>query len=155
MSVTHLELRPKRKSYKVIMELAWNAYDTKSILRSIQKVRMALGVVHLSKTCAANRIQLDKQFLSSKLTNVVRNSDMWPVNHHVISSDYSHWRKFIKCIFSGVNSTLTTPLGNWVNQDQLSWKNHWDFFLSSNREFLLSSSQKRSLAQTSENITPP
>ena len=96
------------------MDLATKAYDNKSILRSIQKVRMALGIVHLRKICVYNGIQLDKRFLSRKIQNVVRNSDMWPVKHHVKSSDYTHLRKLIKGIFSVDKTTLTTPLRNWV-----------------------------------------
>ena len=117
------------------MDLAKKIYVNKSILISIQKVRMALGIVLLSEIFSANGIQLDKRFISIKLQNVVRNSDVWPVKNHVTSSGYNHWRKRIKGIFNGVNSTLTTPLGNWVNQDQITWKNHWYFFLYSNREF--------------------
>ena len=102
------------------MDLATKIYVNNSILISIQKVRMALGIVHLSEICSTNRIQLDKLFISIKLQNVVRHSDIWPVKNHVTSSDYTNRRKRIKGIFNGVNSTLTTRLGNWVNQDQLT-----------------------------------
>ena len=78
------------------MELATKLYSKTSVLRSIQRVRMSLGVVHLSDICSANGIQLDNRFLSQKLSNVVRNTDKWPVRHHVNNNDYKHWRKSLR-----------------------------------------------------------
>ena len=54
ISIPHQELMPNRENDRSIMDLATKFYDNTSVLRSIQRVRMSLGLVNLSNICAAN-----------------------------------------------------------------------------------------------------
>ena len=66
ISIPHQELHPKRDKDRTLMEMASELYSKPSVLRSIQRVRMSLGLVNLSDICSANGIQLDERFLSQK-----------------------------------------------------------------------------------------
>ena len=103
------------------MDLATQHYTDTSQLRSIHKIRMALGVVHVSDLCSADGRKLDHRFLSRKMRRVVRNTDSWPVKHNVTNLNYTPRRKLLKQIFIGEILTLITPLGNWLKCDQQSW----------------------------------
>ena len=54
INIPHIELEPKRINDKSIMLLASSFFTTKRSLRSIQRIRMKLGVIHLSNICNAN-----------------------------------------------------------------------------------------------------
>lgn len=66
ITIPHQELIPNREKDRSIIDLATELYDKSLILRFIQRVRMSLGLVHLSDICAANGLQSDKRFLSKK-----------------------------------------------------------------------------------------
>ena len=136
IEVPHHEIYPKREGDKAIMDLATKYYTDTSKLRSIQKVRMELGVVHVSDLCSADGRRLDNRFFSSKLKSVVCNTDSWPVKHRVNKKYYTHWRNLLNKIFNGENSILITPLMNWLKCDQQRWITEWDFFQSESRKFL-------------------
>ena len=112
---------PNRENDRSIMDLATKFYDKTSVLRSIQRVRMSLGLVNLSDICAANGLQMDKRFISKHIPKVVRNTCKWPVQHHVDNNDIRLWRKFLKEVFNSYNSTLQTPLGKWISTDYIKW----------------------------------
>ena len=88
ISIHHQKLIPNREKYRSLIDLATELYDKPSVLRSIQRVRMSLGLVILSDICAANGLQLDKRFLSKQKSKVLRNKGKWPVQHHVDNNDF-------------------------------------------------------------------
>ena len=57
------------------------------------------------------------------------------MKHHVVPSDYKHWRRAIEFLILG-NLQLRQPLGNWIIASDTEWIDNWDWFLSDNREFL-------------------
>lgn len=136
IEVIHHAIRSKRKGDMAIMDLVTQYYTNTSQLRKIQKVRMELGVVHVSDICSADGHRLDNRFLSNKMKSVVCNNDSWPVKHNVNKQDHTMWNKLLKRIFSGTNTSLITPLREWIKCDQHTWFTECDFFLSDNREFL-------------------
>jgi len=75
-------------------------------------------------------------FISRSPFGGIRNDIIWPVKHHVTSSDYTTWSKAMEFVFSGPNQTLTTPLGDWIVESDQEWLSEWDWFLSVDREFL-------------------
>ena len=56
-------------------------------LRKIQRVRMELGVLHISNICSADGRRLDKRFLSNKMKSIVRSGNLGPVKHNVTKQD--------------------------------------------------------------------
>ena len=85
ISIPHHEIKPKSFLDKPLMELASNILQSE--IRSIQKIRMMLGVTHVRNICTMNNIKLDTYFFSSKLKRKIRNTEDWLVNHHVTNSD--------------------------------------------------------------------
>ena len=80
---------------------------------------------------------MNKRFLSKKLIGVIRDTDQWPVKHHVTNHDYKHWNKLLNRIFNGNNSTLTNPLKDWIKTDVQRWVTEWGFFLIKDMEFFV------------------
>jgi len=64
-----------------------------------------------------------------------RNDYAWPRKHHVVSSDYTLWRKAMKFLFPN-DLQLLQPLGEWIITSDAEWLDNWDWFLSEDREFL-------------------
>ena len=63
-----------------------------------------------------------------------RNDFEWPSKHHVSSSDFTTWRKTLEYIFP--NEQLTTALGPWILEQPSDWLNLWDWFTSTDGQFL-------------------
>ena len=111
-------------------------FSTIADLRSIQRVRMMLGVVHISDITSANGTRLDKQMLDTNVHQKVKNTYDWPSKHHVNAKDISIWRKLLNYIFPLETKSLPIPLGNWNTMTTEQWLNSWDFFITPNKEFL-------------------
>ena len=73
-------------------------------------------------------------FLVSNVFECKRNDHVWPSQHHVVSSDYTLWRKAMEFLFPD-NLHLRQPLGNWIIKSDSEWTDKWDWFLSTEREF--------------------
>ena len=63
---SHGELSPNRLNAIPIMLLASQHFTDNASLRSIQKVRMAMGVIHLSDICYVDGRSLDSRYLFTK-----------------------------------------------------------------------------------------
>jgi len=118
------------------MDTVKQHFDLKAELPAINRVRMQHNVVSLSDICSANSTSLDTAFLSRSPFGGGRNDFIWPVKHHVSSSDYTIWSKAMEFVFSGPNQTLTTLLGDWPVESDQEWLSELDWFLSVDRDFL-------------------
>jgi len=85
---------------------------------------------------ALEQNEITPTFLSRSPFGGCRNDLIWPLKHHVSSSDYTLWSKAMEFVFSGPNQSLLSPLGEWLVDSYQKWLSEWDWFLSSDREFL-------------------
>ena len=79
---------------------------------------------------------MDPIFYETSLPNVRRNTYDWPIKHFISSQDVARWRRFLKHVFGGVNSSLTKSLGKWIDMSSENWVDNWDYFQTQNKEFL-------------------
>jgi len=133
LNIDHAILKPKRLLDTAIMDAAKQYFDSKADLRAINRVRMHHKVVSLSDICSANGSSFDTTFLSRTPLGGSRNDFIWPVKHHVSSSDYTTWSKAMEFVFAGPNQTLPIPLGDWLVETDQEWLSEWDWFLSVDR----------------------
>jgi hypothetical protein len=110
-------------------------FNSTAALRAINRVRMLHGVINVSDITAADGRALDQGFLVSNAFEGKRNDHIWPSQHHVVSSDYTLWRKAMEFLFPD-NLHLRQVLGNWIIQSDCEWTDNWDWFLSADREFI-------------------
>jgi hypothetical protein len=133
LNIDHAILKPKRLLDTAIMDAAKRYFDSKADLRAINRVRMHHKVVSLSDICSANGSSFDTTFLSRTPLGGSRNDFIWPVKHHVSSSDYTTWSKAMEFVFAGPNQTLPIPLEDWLVETDQEWRSEWDWFLSVDR----------------------
>ena len=115
-------LTPARDNDKSIMALALDLFTTSSDLKSIDRVRCFLRVIHLSDISSANGRNLDKRFLSPKTLTVNKNSYLWPLNRKTFASDFTAWRKLMRWIFPLEPHSLLHPLTTWSKHiDWIGW----------------------------------
>ena len=136
ISVSHKELQPNRDGDIPLMTLAQQLYSTTSELRSIQRVRMKLGVIHLSDVTSADGKKMNPDFYSIPPSKIHRNNYDWPIKHHITKEDKALWRRFLKKIFCGGNDVLPQQLGAWIDMPTANWIDTWDYFQSPCTEFL-------------------
>ena len=136
ISIQHKEITAQRKYDKPIMVLASSLFTKVSELRSIQRVRMKIGVTHLSDICTAQGTRLDSSISSTNVERRVKNDYAWPSKHHLNAYDIFMWRKLLKNIFSSGDQVLQVPLGAWNTTSQQQWIHNWDYFVSDDRQFL-------------------
>ena len=118
------------------MSMAHHFYQDPSTLKSIQRVRMAFGVTHLSNVCSVDGTNLDKRFLQSQPNVIIKNNYDWPIKHHVSRYDMSKWRNLLRKIFCANALTLPHILGPWTPMSQSQWVETWDFFVTADKQFL-------------------
>ena len=136
ISVQHAELEPQREGDISLMKLAQQHFHRKTEIRSIQRVRMKLGIIHLSDITTADGKKMEPKFYSTSLPTVWRNKYDWPIKHFISREDIARWRKFLKYIFEGDNGSLINPLGEWIDMTSDYWVDNWDYFQTENKEFL-------------------
>ena len=68
-------------------------------LKAIQEVQMIIEVVNVSDVCTSDGRSMDTFLLLSKQKYRQRNGYTWHLKHHVLSTDYTVWRKLLKKIF--------------------------------------------------------
>ena len=136
LSIPHKAMHPPRARDKPLMQIASTHFTTVADLRSIQRVRMKLGVTHLSDITTADGRKLDMTMFDTNVQKHHKNDFDWPSKHHMNKKDVWLWRKFLKMIFSSYNNSLPLRLGNWCNMDRDTWLSTWDYFISENKEFL-------------------
>ena len=136
LSIPHTTLEPNRQRDESIMSIASQFFSNCSDLRSIQKVRMTLEIVHLSDITTADGSRLDQKYLTPKLCKSHKNCYDWPQKHQVNSKDISMWRKLLGYVSPLEAKSLSMALGNWNNMSKHNWTKTWDFFTDVNREFL-------------------
>jgi len=98
LNIDHTTLKPKRLLDRAIMDTVKLHFDSKADLCAINRVRMQHIVVSLSDICSANGTSLDTTFLSRSPFSGSRNDFIWPVKHHVSSSDYTTWSKAMEFV---------------------------------------------------------
>ena len=136
ISLKHSILSAQREDDVSIMTLALKIFPNKKDLRSIQNMRMKLNVIHISDITTADGIKLDPKFYSTTPSSIQRNVYKWPTKHHITRQDTTLWRKFLTQIFQGPQYSLEHPLGAWHPMPDSQWIDNWDYFLTSDREFL-------------------
>ena len=136
ISTNHGELSSQRYGDISIMKLAHDRFTDAASLRSIQRVRMACGIVHLSDLCTADGRALDEIYLKSALPPPSKNLYDWPQKHRINRHDMAKWRRFVRTIFEIDSKYLSNPLGPWLHMDMETWMGSWDFFLSPDMELL-------------------
>ena len=65
-------------------------------LRSIQKVRMMIGVINVSDVFTSDGRSMDTSFLLSKQKYRRRNGYKWPLKYYILSTEYTIWGKLLK-----------------------------------------------------------
>jgi hypothetical protein len=84
-------------------------------LRTDNRERMLHGVVNISYITAADGRKLDQVFLVSDAFENKTNDHIWPNQHHVVSSDYTLWRKAMEFLFpENLQFQIKTTSGNWI-----------------------------------------
>ena len=78
------------------MKLAQQLFKKKAERRSIQHIRMKLGVVHLSDISIADGNKMEPNFYSTSLPSIKRNAYEWPIKYHVNQRGTSMWRIFLR-----------------------------------------------------------
>ena len=136
LSIPHETLAPQREGDQPIMLLASQYFSTTAELRSIQRVRLLLGVTHLSDISTANGYKMDITMFDTHLHKHHKNLYDWPSKHHTNVYDIWKWRKLLKYIFCLDNTSLPLPLGNWVHMNDATWLYTWDYFTTTDNEFL-------------------
>ena len=74
ISLKHTELQPQREGDMAIIALAQQKYIIKRDMISIQRIRMKIGVVHLSNICTADGRKMDRTFYSTSVDPIRRNN---------------------------------------------------------------------------------
>ena len=136
ISTTHGELSPQRQGDIAIMNLAIRHFTDTASLRSIQRIRMAAGIVHLSDLCSADGRALDDRYLNTSLPSPSKNTHEWPTKHYFNRHDMATWRKFVRQLFDINAKYLSNPLGTWIEMDQPTWLDSWDYFVTPDKEIL-------------------
>ena len=132
--VPHFQLEPKREHDRSLMDLAHQFSQSTTILRAINRVRMLHEVIHLSDITTANGKTLDTAFLRSDPFPEKKNEYSWPAQHHVTSTDYTHWRKFMEFIYNNDNFSLHCPLGKWMQSTTPQQQIHWHWYIAQDRK---------------------
>ena len=136
ISLKHSILSAQRENDTPIMALALKIFPHKKNLRSIQKMRMKLNVIHVSDITTADGTKLDPKFYSTSPPSIQRNTYKWPTKHHISGQDIALWRKFLTQIYHGTQHSLEQPLGAWHVMPNTQWRDNWDYFLTLDKEFL-------------------
>jgi len=116
------------------MEVAADFLTSSSELCAFNRVRMLHNVVSLADVALANGRYVDRIFTDSSGFEGSRNDFEWPSKHNVSSSDFTTWLKTLEYIFP--NEQLTTALGPWILEQPSDWLNLWDWFTSTDGQFL-------------------
>ena len=136
LHLKHSTLQPQRHQDIPIMSLACTYFTKVSDLKAIQRVRMSLGLIHLSDITSADGYRLDPYFFKKKQKKVVRNFYQWPNKHHICYPDYIVWRKLLRLIYPTNQMSLANPLGEWNPMTKNVWLHTWDFFTSYDKQFI-------------------
>ena len=132
----HPTLQPARTRDRSIMECVSSLISNTSELRAINRVRQFHGVVHLSDIASADGYFLNPEFLCSAEFDGRRNDYLWPTKHHILPSDYTSWRRALEQLFPVNPLQLVNPLGTWILEQDIQWKQHWDWFVSETEDRL-------------------
>ena len=93
ISLRHTTLTAQREGDVAIMRLALQIFTKKKERRSIQNIRMKLGVVHVSDITTVDGIKMEPQFFSTSLPSIKCNEYARPIKHCIKQQDISIWRK--------------------------------------------------------------
>jgi hypothetical protein len=136
VNVAHATLKLKHLHDIGLVDVFHRHFDSKAELRAINRVRMLHKVVSLSDISTADGTRLETTFLSRSEFGGCRNDFIWPTKHHASSADFTIWSKAMEFASAGPNQSLIAPLGDWLVDDDQQWPGEWDWFVSSDREFL-------------------
>jgi hypothetical protein len=111
---------PRRERDIAIMDLALQHNMTDVQLRSVQKVRLYLGVTFLSDACNATGNALLPEILARRPITVSQTVELYP---HQEAPPHAAWATFIKLL-----QLQDLDLGNWL-PDWTSYR-HWNYVYS-------------------------
>ena len=114
ISVKHECLKKYRENDKSIMARAGELYDKVTELKAINRVRTLHQVINISDISSADGRRLNQIYLKKRACSAIRNTHIWPMKHHVISDNYTIWRKFLRKVFPTHNFRLETSLNKWT-----------------------------------------
>ena len=134
ISSAHATIEAQRTGDRAIMDIAREHFTAASDLKSINRVRMKYGVIHISDITTANGISLYQNYLTDKLYESSRNTHGWPKKHNVVAADYTIWRKLLKWIFPLGNYKLYSRLQDWLIEE--NWLKSWDWYAPNTSEFI-------------------
>ena len=92
-----------REGNQVLMSTGIKYFHKAADLKAIQKLRMMIGAINVSDACTSSSRSIDTSLLLSEQKYRRRNGYKWPLKNHVLSTDYTVWRKLLKKIFCGEN----------------------------------------------------
>ena len=85
-------------------------YDNVTDLKAINRVQTLHHVVNISDISTADGRRLNLIYLKSSACSSIRNTSLWQFKHHVISSDYTIWRKFLRLAYPTYDYRLEKSL---------------------------------------------
>lgn len=112
LKVKRTTILPGRTNDQSIMFIALSFYQDQSTLQSINRICMLHNIYHLSDITCADGRSINAMYTKSKQHLAHRNTDHWPLKHHLIPKDYTHWRAFLQLIYTFDSLKLPTPLTN-------------------------------------------
>ena len=118
------------------MSIAHKIFRETKNIRSVQKVRSKLELIHISDVSSADGRKMNEYFLSPQQGKRDRNTYDWSSKHHATNIDLTVWMKLLKHIFQADTYHLSSPLGKWIDMPLLKWIEQWDYFVSNDRQFL-------------------
>jgi Reverse transcriptase (RNA-dependent DNA polymerase). len=125
----------QRVQDRTIMQSALQYTSKVPHLRSINSVRMALNVVWLSEISNATGTCIDRKWFKMPDHIPLRNHFRWPSTHHVTTTDWCRWRRFLGALCQNDTTTLIHPLGYW-QRSYPEWIDTWQSFTTNNGEEL-------------------
>ena len=151
ISVVHGEMDPQRTALVII---SIQFFKEAKYMRYIQKVTLKLGLIHISDVSSEDGRRLEDTFLKTKQVKQSRNTYDWPSKYHVVTTDYTAWRKLLKHIFRADNYHLPTSLGKWIDMNTDSWINYLDYFIVNDKLFIYYRLGEQTGTGTCRRITP-
>ena len=104
-----------------LMSIANRLFKATKNIRSVQKVRSKLELIHVSNVSSADVKKMNEYFISPQQGKSARNTYDFPSKHHITNIDLTAWRKLLKHIFRADNYHFPHPLGKWIDIPLLKW----------------------------------
>ena len=104
-----------------LMSIAIKNFHKAAELKAIKRARMMIGLTNVSDVFTSDGKSMNTSFLLSKQKYRRKNGYKWPLKHHVLSNDYTAWRKLLDIILYGDNHQLINRLRRWITREDENW----------------------------------